>query len=164
MQTVTSTTVYAGFWRRVAAVLLDGLILAIVEVPIALLLVGADAYSDPTRVRPPSGLSTALAWLYFALMESSPKQATLGKMALGIVVTDLEGRRIGFGRATGRHFAKILSALILGIGFLMVAFTERKQGLHDLLAKTLVVKGVAPTTGVATTGGPPMPPPPPMTG
>lgn len=74
-------------------------------------------------------------------MESSAKQATLGKMALGIVVTDLEGARIGFGRATGRYFAKILSGLILGIGFLMAAFTERKQGLHDIIAGTLVVKG-----------------------
>ena len=159
MRSTTGTTVYAGFWRRVAAVLLDGLILGIVEAPITLLLVGADAYSEPTRMRPTSGLFTAIAWLYYALMESSPKQATVGKMALGIVVTDLEGRRIGFGRATGRYFAKILSVLILGIGFLMVAFTERKQGLHDLLAKTLVVKGVAPTAS-----GPPLPPPPPTSG
>ena len=159
MQTVTGTTIYAGFWRRVAAVLLDGLILGIIEVPITLLLVGADAYSEPTRVRPTSGLFTAIGWLYFALMESSPKQATVGKMSLGIVVTDLDGRRVTFGRATGRYFAKFLSLLILGIGFLMVAFTERKQGLHDILAKTLVVKGVAPTAS-----GPPLPPPPPTSG
>ena len=79
-------------------------------------------------------------WLYFALMESSSKQATLGKMALGIRVTDVNGNRIGFGRATGRHFAKILSGLILGIGFLMAAFTEKKQALHDMIAGTLVVK------------------------
>ena len=159
MQTLTGTTIYAGFWRRVVAVLLDGLILAIVEVPITLLLVGADAYAEPTRMRPTSGLFTAIGWLYYSLMESSPRQATIGKMALGIVVTDLDGRRISFGRATGRYFAKFLSLLILGIGFLMVAFTDRKQGLHDILAKTLVVKGAPPTTS-----GPPVPPPPPTSG
>ena len=80
-----------------------------------------------------------IGWLYSALLESSPNQATVGKMALGIKVTDLDGERISFGRATGRHFGKILSFLILCIGYLMVAFTERKQGLHDLMAGTLVV-------------------------
>ena len=72
-------------------------------------------------------------------MLSSEKQATVGKMVLGMVVTDVNGGRISFGRATGRHFAKWLSALILGIGFLMAAFTERKQALHDMIADTLVV-------------------------
>jgi len=60
-------------------------------------------------------------------------------MALGIIVTDMEGRRISFGRATGRYFAKIISAIIIYIGFLMIAFTERKQGLHDMIADCLVV-------------------------
>ena len=97
--------------------------------------------------------------MYHAPMESSTKQGTLGKMALGIVGLDLEGRRIGFGKATGRYFAKILSALIIGIRFLMIAFTERKQGLHDILAGTLVVKGVpSPAQAIP----PPPPPPPPM--
>jgi uncharacterized RDD family membrane protein YckC len=72
-------------------------------------------------------------------MESSSKQATLGKMALGIIVTDLEGQRISFGKATGRHFSKIVSGIILYIGFIMVAFTEKKQGLHDMMAGCLVV-------------------------
>ena len=72
-------------------------------------------------------------------MESSPTQGTLGKMALGIKVTDLEGDKIDFGRATRRHFAKIISALILYIGFIMVAFTQEKQGLHDMMAGCLVV-------------------------
>ena len=83
-------------------------------------------------------LNLGIAWLYFAIMESSPTQATLGKMAIGIVVTDMSGNRVSFGRATGRHFAKIVSGIILGIGFLMIAFTERKQGLHDIMADTLV--------------------------
>jgi len=86
-------------------------------------------------------LGLLIGWLYFAILESSPWQATLGKKALGLVVTDQLGQRIGFGRATGRYFAKILSALILLIGFIMVAFTERKQGLHDLIAGTFVVRG-----------------------
>ena len=66
-------------------------------------------------------------------------QGTAGKLALGIKVTDMSGARVSFGRATGRHFAKIISGFILGIGFLMVAFTKRKQGLHDLVAGCLVL-------------------------
>jgi uncharacterized RDD family membrane protein YckC len=73
-------------------------------------------------------------------MTSSDRQATVGKIAVGLKVTDLYGQRISFARATGRHFAKILSAMVLFIGYIMVAFTERKQGLHDILAGTLVVK------------------------
>jgi uncharacterized RDD family membrane protein YckC len=80
------------------------------------------------------------SWAYYALMESSSMQATLGKKALGMIVTDLEGRRVSLGKATGRFFGKILSGLILGIGYIMIGFTERKQGLHDMLAGTLVYK------------------------
>lgn len=79
-------------------------------------------------------------WLYYALMESSPKQATLGKMACGFVVTNLEGGRISFGQATGRYFGMIISFLILGIGFLMCSWTERRQCLHDLFAGCLMFK------------------------
>jgi uncharacterized RDD family membrane protein YckC len=78
--------------------------------------------------------------LYYALLESSTWQGTLGKRALGLEVTDLEGRRISFGRATGRFFAKIISALILWIGFIMAGFTEKKQALHDMIAGTLVIR------------------------
>jgi uncharacterized RDD family membrane protein YckC len=84
--------------------------------------------------------SIALQWLYEAFMTSSSKQATLGKMAMGVVVTDLAGNRISFGRATGRFFGKLLSGIILMIGYLMQPFTEKKQALHDILAGTLVVK------------------------
>ena len=79
-------------------------------------------------------------WLYEAFMTSSPWQATVGKRVLGIVVTDMEGRRLSFGRATGRHFAKWLSSMALGIGYIMAAFTEKKQGLHDFVAGTVVVE------------------------
>jgi len=162
MSMMTGTTTYAGFWRRVAAVIIDGLLLSVVTVPLTLAMGDGDTYAEAARSSDASSISTVVTWLYYALMESSSKQATVGKMALGIIVTDIEGRRIGFGKATGRYFAKILSALILGIGFLMVAFTQRKQGLHDILAGTLVVKGVAPSPAQApSVGGPSLPPPPP---
>jgi uncharacterized RDD family membrane protein YckC len=135
---VQPTTAYAGFWRRVAAYILDGIIVSVVLVPLSLAL--RDPQQQATVYYP---VSTALSWLYFALMESSARQATVGKMALGIVVTDLEGNRIGFGRATGRYFAKYLSFLILAIGVIMVAFTAKKQGLHDMIVSTLVVKKAA---------------------
>ena len=72
-------------------------------------------------------------------MESSARQATFGKSILGMKVTNLQGERIGFGRATVRFFSKILSTLLFFIGFIMIAFTEKKQGLHDLIASTLIV-------------------------
>jgi len=72
-------------------------------------------------------------------MESSPSQGAFGKMALGIKGTDLEENRVSFGKATGRYFGKIISALLLLIGLVMVAFTEKKQGLHDMMAGCLVV-------------------------
>lgn len=79
------------------------------------------------------------AWLYFTLMESSKYQATLGKMALGIRVTDLSGSRASWGRVNGRYFASILSGMILGIGFIMAGITQKKQALHDMIAGTLVL-------------------------
>ena len=86
------------------------------------------------------GLSLCASWLYFALMESSEMQATVGKMALGLYVTDLEGRRVSFGKATARFFGKILSTMTLGIGYIMAGFTVRKQALHDLIAGCLVLR------------------------
>src|SRR5262249_48371563 len=86
-------------------------------------------------------MGCATSWLYEALLESSEWQATVGKMIFGMKVTDLAGNRISFGQATARYFAKWLSAASLCIGFLMVAFSARKQGLHDILAGTLVQRG-----------------------
>jgi uncharacterized RDD family membrane protein YckC len=85
-------------------------------------------------------LRMVLNWLYYSLLESSAWQATLGKKALGLEVTDLDGNRISFGRATGRFFAKFISSIILGIGYIMAGFTEKKQALHDILAGTLVIR------------------------
>jgi len=118
--------VYAGFWMRVGAHLLDILILII---PMTLLSFVPLINIVAAFVGP---------WLYFALQESSGRQATLGKLALKIYVTDLQGRRISFGQATGRHFGKIVSAIILCIGYMMAGFTAQKQALHDIMAGTLV--------------------------
>jgi uncharacterized RDD family membrane protein YckC len=141
------TMQYAGFWERVAAWLLDLIISSLGMFPIililGLLLIPTTGNADNNQASW-EGLGTLVGiiftWLYYTLMESSSKQATLGKMFLGIKVTDLNGNRIGFGKATGRHFGKIISAIILCVGYIMVAFTKRKQGLHDIMAGCLVVK------------------------
>ena len=93
-------------------------------------------------------------WLYYAFLESSSWQGTIGKKVVGLRVTDMNGNRISFGRATGRYFGMILSGMICFIGWLMIAFTEKKQGLHDMLASTLVLKGPA-----VPEYAPPPPPP-----
>jgi uncharacterized RDD family membrane protein YckC len=81
-----------------------------------------------------------LAYIYGAAMESSSKQATLGKMVLGLYVTDLDGNRLSFGRALGRKVAMIASSFLLGFGFVMAGFSEKRQGLDDMIADTLVLK------------------------
>ncbi|MBV9180197.1 MAG: RDD family protein [Acidobacteria bacterium] len=143
-------TRYGGFWIRFVAAIIDALVVGIVVVPISAiisLMIGAagDVVSMPgigvtlVRIIVSSAFSTCAHWIYEAFMESSSRQATLGKMALGLKVTDLEGGRISFVRATGRHFSKILSGMVLLIGFIMAGFTPRKQALHDLIAGTFVV-------------------------
>jgi len=127
---------YAGFWRRVAAALIDGLLVGVVLWIVTSILSGAGDDSGVIGAL----VSFVASYGYYAGMESSSYQATVGKIALGIQVTDLSGDRISFGRALGRNLAEILSALILLIGYIMVAFTEKKQGLHDMIAGTLVVK------------------------
>lgn len=145
------TVRYGGFWIRVVAAIIDWILVRIVVSPIHLFFGGLSLAGMMGGIHHPIGLGilgggvTAIAtifggWLYEAFMESSSYQATLGKMICGMKVTDLFGNRISFERATGRHFAKWLSGLILGIGYIMVGFTERKQGLHDLLAGTLVLR------------------------
>jgi uncharacterized RDD family membrane protein YckC len=140
---------YADFWIRFVAVFIDGIILNILG-GIAGFIVGfmvaviTGAKGDTGIVMIAQALAIfvgiIIAWLYRALLESSPRQATLGKQAMGIVVTDLNGDRISFGKATARSFSKYLSAIILLIGYIMAAFTEQKQALHDIIAGTLVVK------------------------
>lgn len=140
------TVSYAGFWRRVAALLVDRLLLGLLNLALCicyLLLAGVDWEGGQIRslYLASAVFGFLLKWLYFTLMESSSLQATLGKMFIGIRVTDEQDRRISLARANGRYWAKILSVLTFGVGFLMAGFTRRKQALHDLVARTLVVRG-----------------------
>jgi uncharacterized RDD family membrane protein YckC len=141
---------YGGFWIRVVAAIIDAIIVRVVAWPIGMVF-GLGGLAGMMGGFPHRGLGLHTlgggvvfvlvifgSWLYEAFMLSSPYQATLGKMIFGMKVTDLNDNRISFGRATGRHFAKWISTLVLCIGYIMVGFTERKQGLHDLLAGTLV--------------------------
>lgn len=133
---------YAGFWKRFLAVFLDGIIvnicLSIVSFAVRLGYGASGGTAEGAGVLA-SFIGIVLTWLYFALMESSRQQATLGKQAVGIIVTDLNGKKINFGRATGRYFGKCLSTIILMLGYIMAAFTQNKQALHDMLARTLVL-------------------------
>ena len=161
--------VYSGFWRRFVAVIIDGFVLTIPMVGLMFMFgipavvtdfdssfsqetiesldqeeIGNMMMTQFSALVPSMILinlvSIVLPWLYYALMESSSLQATLGKLAMGSIVTDLDGDRVSFLRATGRYFGKIVSNIILMIGFLMAAFTERKQALHDLMAGCLVIQ------------------------
>ena len=134
---------FAGFWRRLLAFSLDLFISFIIGLLLGVVL--AVFLSTSLDENQANGFGMLIWWLYFACMESSKYQATLGKMALGIKVVDLNGNRVSFLRATGRHFSKIVSMMILGIGFLMIAFTKNKQGLHDKISNSFVVnKGFQP--------------------
>lgn len=134
---------YAGFWRRFAAYVVDALVLLIPNIGIAMVLDGLAATLGQVLV----------FWIYKAGLESGARQATLGKRALGIKVTDRAGERISFPRATGRYLALFISAFLLGLGFLLAAFTARKQALHDLIASTLVVRAQATPEEVREGGG-----------
>jgi uncharacterized RDD family membrane protein YckC len=144
---------YATFWQRLGASLLDGVLLVVVNLIGGFLigfgygaLFGYNTYSDAEAVENLSSIvSIVLPWLYFAYMESSPTQATLGKRAAGIMLTDENGRRVSFGRATGRHFGKFVSVITLFVGFIMAAFTPKRQALHDMIAQCLVLQGQTDT-------------------
>jgi uncharacterized RDD family membrane protein YckC len=141
---VTPDVKYAGFWLRFVAWIIDsvllGIVVSIFSLPFTLSLRDANLERALWSSFTPPLISFVVQWLYYALMEASSTQGTLGKMVVGIIVTDSAGNRVSFGRATGRYFGKFLSSLILLIGHIMIAFTEKKQGLHDILASTLVVK------------------------
>jgi uncharacterized RDD family membrane protein YckC len=151
---------YAGFWWRFLAYIIDEIVISFVSwifiIPI-LAIFGISLYSlkqsgfdtdDPMLFAGPFimaiiamvFISTLVKWLYFSIMESSKHQGTIGKLVLKIKVTDTSGSRISFARATGRYFGKILSGMILLIGYIMAGFTERKQALHDILANCYLIK------------------------
>ncbi|MGB6546849.1 MAG: RDD family protein [Candidatus Acidiferrales bacterium] len=157
-QAVAPPLPYSGFWTRFWAYLIDSLILGAVSVVflvVAFLAIGGGALVSGTQSAQDFFAALGVAailllvfayfamiavmWLYFAKMESSEKQATVGKKAMGIYVTDLNGQRLTFGRASGRFFSKIITGMIpFAIGWIMVAFTAKKQALHDMIAGTLV--------------------------
>jgi len=140
----------AGFWKRVIASGLDSLVLSLISVPIYFsIAIPASVVAQELGEEALMILAIVInvfyfgclffvSWLYHALLECSSWQGTLGKLALGMRVTDLDRDRITFGRATGRYLAKFLSSFLF-IGYFMVAFTENKQGLHDLLSGCLVI-------------------------
>ena len=126
---------YAGFWIRALACLID---LVILSLPVAIVTL----IFPP----PPSHLMTFLRFfysilciLYFVILESSRWQGTFGKKTLGIIVTDLNGNRISVRNAFGRYIAQFFSTILFCFGYIMIAFSDKKQGLHDKIAKTLVI-------------------------
>lgn len=154
---------YAGFWIRFAAHLIDNLILGIpLGIAFVVLIFMFARSGGMMHVNPPVDPSEAAArfapmflailfpalflslivtWLYYAGLESSARQATFGKSVMSLRVTNAEGRRLSFGHATGRYFAKIISGMIpFGIGYIMAGFTAKKQALHDMIAGTLVMR------------------------
>lgn len=139
---VAAPGLHAGFWMRVAAYLLDYLVLLAVMFTVGLLVAAMKSVGESSEVSVAGWqvLNLGITWLYFAAFESSSWQATPGKRALGMRVVDLHGAPIGFGRATGRFLGKIPSGLILCIGYMMAGWTTRKQALHDMMAGCCVVR------------------------
>jgi uncharacterized RDD family membrane protein YckC len=155
-------TNYAGFWLRFVAVLIDGIIIGVVQgiaiMPfLAMFGIGVASNMDNMESMDEAqamsmvggmmamGLTFQIVFwciqvLYFTLLESSSKQATVGKMAVGIKVTDINGNKLDFTKALVRSLCRILSAMIFFVGYIIAAFTEKKQALHDMIASTLVLK------------------------
>ena len=155
-------TNYAGFGPRLVAIIIDVIILGVAQsfiiVPILTLMglgfmgdMGEMDMSDTENVMGMVGaivamagtywiLATSIRILYFSFMESSKSQATIGKMALGLIVTDMNGGKLDFGKAFVRNICKIISDFTCLIGYIIAAFTEKRQALHDIIAGTLVMK------------------------
>lgn len=139
---------YAGFWLRFVAYVIDSAIVGVLPAIVALII--TPIFFISSRAVAALGVIFfivpvvgTVGWLYYALMESSTFQATLGKRVLALKVTGMNGEPISFGRASGRFFAKILSSMPLMLGYVMAAFTPRKQALHDLIAACLVIRANA---------------------
>ena len=140
------TVVYAGFGQRFAAMMIDGIIIAIPGYAIKRMTGGQDSIVELIKtgqISDASKLSDSiiliLHWVYMCAMESGPAQASIGKMAMGIIVTDVDGNRISFSKATGRFFSKYLSLITLAVGYFMMLWDNKNQTLHDKIAGTLVV-------------------------
>jgi len=145
---------YSGFWKRFLGFWIDKIVLSgiiylicfIIKIPSSESLIYSGI--NPYKLYGNSSNTTAiyvwifiilLPWIYYAIFESSYLKATPGKIVLGMIVTNVSENKISFGVATIRYFSKFISFAIIGIGFLMVAFTKKEQALHDILAKTVVI-------------------------
>ncbi len=148
---LTDSGRYAGFWRRFLAFVLDELVVGFPYFVVSIFAFRVFSGPKPEHPQPFDSLiflitgsvfllATLGHWLYFALMECSSRQATLGKMILNLRVTDMNGNRISFARASGRYFGKFISGMTILIGYIIAGFTEKKQALHDFIAATLVVR------------------------
>ncbi|MGG4095012.1 RDD family protein [Paenibacillus lautus] len=145
---------YARFWKRAIAAILDLLVIASIHQVIVILLNNFIGYwllssiIDYERLDDLVLLLTIITnisllialWHYFAIMESSKFQATFGKLAMGLAVVDQEGKRIPFHRATTRFWSKSLSIITLLIGWIIAGFTKKRQALHDLIAGTCLIE------------------------
>jgi uncharacterized RDD family membrane protein YckC len=139
--------VYADFFPRVGAAILDGIFIGVIGMMLQFglaILFGVASGGDEALIGVGSLLGSLLSFVlsivYFVGYETSAKQGTWGKQIVGIKVTDIDGRPITTGRAVGRFFAKIISNLTCGIGYLLPLFTEKKQTLHDLICGCLALK------------------------
>jgi len=151
-------TVYGSFIERFFAYIIDIIILGLMQgfiiIPILAFMGFKVAFNlDPTEEEIFALIGSILSigftvymvffimgWLYFALLQSGSRQATIGKMAMGMIVTDVDGARLSFGRASLRYFGKYLSSAVMMIGYIIAAFTEKRQALHDFIANTVVIK------------------------
>jgi uncharacterized RDD family membrane protein YckC len=146
---VQARPVYAGFWLRTAAFLIDNLILGFVFTIViasdpAAFIVNFDLNAMPFKAIPrftPLGIVVVylIVWIYFTFFEASAWQATPGKRILRLYVTDLGGRRLTPARAALRNIARLLSGIVL-VGYFLAGFTEKKQALHDIIASCLVLR------------------------
>ncbi len=151
---------YAGFWLRFVAYLIDSFLLSIISFLLILPFLGVmifsaiglghtNFHSDMISILGVTGVAASVlaiiivqiasGWLYYAVMQSSKTQATLGKMAIGAIVTDLDGNRISFARASARYFSKLITDMTFYIGYILAGLTQKKQALHDMIAGTLVI-------------------------
>lgn len=152
---------YAGFWIRFLAYFIDNMVINIIMWILIFPILGVlgiqfdaiEEFRELETIDPEIGLALMLSvmpaiitlsllvsWMYYALLQSSARQATIGKMALNLIVVDINGGRLTFARASLRFFSKIISSAIFMIGYIMAAFTEKHQALHDIIANTYVVR------------------------
>ena len=125
---LSSKQIYAGFWVRLIAGIIDFVVLWVIYLILMIIPIIGWIFS------------LFVSWLYFSIQQSSSKQATLGMRALDIKITDEKHGKISFWRASGNYFVVYFSGLLIFIGFLMIAFTTRKQGLHNIISRTLCIR------------------------